>query len=95
MNELTDDDNVEENTRKKLNVRELELYQITTTLKTPQGRAMIWRFLTQTGIFNNTFHPDPMLHACNAGKREHGLWLESELKAANLDYYLIMLKENS
>jgi len=92
MNELLDD---EKPVKKKQSARDIELGVIKNTMSTEAGRAMLWRFVSKAGTFNNNFVADPYVHAQNAGARSHGLWLDRELREASLDFYLQMLKENS
>ena len=72
-------------------IEELEYDNI---LSTEGGRNVMYRFLEQTGVFVDGFDENPYIHAKNAGKRENGLWLIGELKAASNHKYLTMLKEN-
>jgi len=76
------------------NPRARDLLAVENAVNTPDGRAFMWRFLLRTGIFNNTFDRDPMVHAHRAGLRESGLWMLNEIKEASFDSYLKMLKEN-
>ncbi len=78
--------------------RDLELLTIRNIMKTENGRAFMFRCLENCGTFNGTFDNDTHKHAFNAGLRQHGLWLDSELRDADddsgTDYYYQMLKEN-
>ncbi len=74
--------------------RELELHTIKEIMKTSNGRDFIHRCLTNTLVNESVFHKDERQHILNSGKREHGLWLQRELKEACPEYYLMMIKEN-
>jgi hypothetical protein len=74
--------------------RTIELMEYTNILSTTGGRNAMHRILKFTGLDDRTFDKDERLSALNDGKREAGLWLRDELKAASPDKYLIMLKEH-
>lgn len=80
--------------KKQRKSRDLELLTIRQVMKTENGRSFMWRCLQNCCVFENIFNADPVLHAYNAGAREHGLWLERELKEAAPDDYVKMLKEH-
>jgi len=52
INELLDDD--EKPAKKKQTQREIELGVIRNVISTPQGRAMMWRFVAQ--LHSTTIH---------------------------------------
>jgi len=91
-NDLLDDD--EKPAKKKQTQREIELGVVRNVMSTVQGRAMMWRFVTQAGTFSSTFNPDPQVHAYQAGRREQGLLLDRELRDASDEFYYLMLREN-
>ena len=74
--------------------RAAELLMLAAQMGTRSGRDFVWFCLRGTSLFCNIFNVDPVLHAYNAGKREHGLWLERELKEAAPDQYMTMIMEN-
>ena len=74
--------------------RNLELHTIRELMKTENGRSFMARCLQNTLVNENIFHKDERLHVYNAGKRDHGLWLQRELKEAAPEFYLMMLKEH-
>lgn len=74
--------------------RDLQLHSIKNVMKTENGRDFMWRCLQNCCTFDDTFNADPIIHAKNAGLREHGLWLLREIKEAAHDEYLLMLKEH-
>lgn len=75
-------------------LRELEKAAIQDIMKTEGGRHFMWRCLEQSCIFMETFNSDPSIHALNAGRRNNGLWIESELKDAAPANYIKMLQEH-
>ena len=76
------------------NKRARELLEYESILKTPSGRAVLFRCLEAAGLYSETFHQDSHIHARMSGMRSHGLWLESELKAASPELYMTMIKEH-
>lgn len=74
--------------------RELELLVIRNIMQTEGGRAFMWRSLQNCCTFENVFSKDPSIHSFNAGLRSHGLWLDAELREADLRNYYLMLNEN-
>lgn len=84
----------EKPSEKKNTSRELELYTMRELMRTENGRAFMWRCLQNCGTFDNMFNIEPVQHAFNAGKRDHGLWLARELREAAIDDYYKMLKEH-
>ena len=77
-----------------INNREIQLLTICNIMRTENGRSFMYRCLHQSGVYGIVFDKDSHQHAFNSGAREHGLWLEAELKEAAPDEYLQMLKEN-
>lgn len=86
-----DDDKRHKNQRQS---RELQLLTIRELMKTENGRNFMYRCLQKCCTFENIFNADPINHAYNAGAREHGLWLERELKEAAPEDYIVMLQEH-
>lgn len=74
--------------------RDLELLTIRKLMGSENGRAFMWRCLQHCNIFGNIYTKDVQDHAFSSGKRDHGLWLESEILEAAPDSYYLMLKEN-
>lgn len=78
-------------TKNAQNLAELEISAI---MSSETGRNFAWSILQGTGVFTDTFDPDPISHAFNAGMRRVGLNLISEIKAVEPDNYMRMLKEH-
>lgn len=75
--------------------RDKELLAVSNLIRTPEGRAFMWRFLQRARTHVNIFDNDPIKHAFNAGSRDMGLWLEAEIKDASPDLYIKMIKEQT
>lgn len=88
---MIDDD---DKRKKQKNERELELLTIRNLMKTENGRSFMWRCLQNCHTFENIFTGDAVQDAFKSGKRNHGLWLEDELREAATEDYFRMLKEN-
>lgn len=73
--------------------REIELAEFASIMGDVNGRKVLRRILDLSGAETDTFHPDPMVHAKNAGARQVGLWLKRELMEADLGRYLKMMTE--
>jgi hypothetical protein len=89
-----DDLDRSEDRQKQVRSRDLELLTIRQLMKTENGRGFMYRCLQNCCVFENIFDVDPVRHAYRAGLRDHGLWLERELKEASPDDYIKMLKEH-
>lgn len=76
------------------NKRAIEIAELTQVMSSDSGRNVMFRVLHSTGVDNDTFSSDTHEHARNAGRREVGLQLRDEIKAAGLDNYFRMIKEN-
>lgn len=63
-------------------------------MKNEGMRNYMWKQLQEAGVFENIFDNDPIKHAYNAGKRQNGLVLDSDLKQYAPDMYIKMIKEN-
>lgn len=77
------------------NQRELELHTIRTLMNTENGRSFMMRCLQHCGTYDSIFKKDPYEHAHLSGMREHGVWLEREIKEAANESFLTMLKESN
>lgn len=62
-------------------------------LKTNAGRMVMWRVLTQCGVYSACATDKPMEMARSEGKRDIGLWLLEEISYIPGDLYPIMVKE--
>jgi len=62
---------------------------------TKEGRALMLRYLIETGVFDDTFTDDPHKNAYNCGLRAFGLKLQDDLLFHTPDNYLTMMKERT
>ena len=76
------------------NQREEELHTIRDLMNTENGRSFVFRCLQHCGTYGSVFNKDPFLHAHSSGMRDHGVWLEREVKEAADESFLLMLREN-
>jgi len=74
--------------------QDLESLAVQHFMKFEAGREFMWKHLQQCGLFENIFHTDPIKHAYNAGKRQAGLQIESDLKEYAPASYMKMIEEN-
>lgn len=79
----------------KNNAREVEIAELTGIMQSKSGRNVIRRILDMTRVFSDTFSPDPLQHAYNAGLRKVGLKLITELEEATPGEYQTLLRERS
>lgn len=75
--------------------RQREMDDLSFTLADPRGRRLLWRILARAGVHRSTFNINSLVMAHNEGGRNLGLWLESEIEAANPGAFLEMLREAS
>lgn len=71
--------------------RNIEIADITAMMSREGNRKFLAKLLEYTGVFNSTFDLDTHKHAFNAGRRQVGLHLISELEQACPDKYLQLL----
>jgi hypothetical protein len=93
MRDDDDDDDDDSRAKRHKETRELELLAIRSIMRTENGRAFMYRCLSNCGTYSDTFSIDTNQHIYNAGQRRHGLWLDGELKSAATDDYFKMLRE--
>jgi hypothetical protein len=74
--------------------RAIEIAELTQVMSSESGRNVMFRVLHSAGVDNDMFCLDTHEHALNAGGRRVGLYWREELKAAGLDNYFRMMKEN-
>lgn len=58
-----------------------------------RGRRIIWRLLTQAGVFRISFNPNAMQMAFNEGHRNYGNWLLDRINTLCPELYPVMVKE--
>lgn len=73
--------------------REQQVEDIKWLMQHPAGRRIATRLLAITGVRRTTFNPSGSVMSFNEGRRNVGLWFESELIAVSPEGYLKLLKE--
>ena len=63
-------------------------------LKLPEGRRMVWKILSETGVFRASFSLNSMQTAFHEGKRDVGLKLIMAMDEAEPMAYAQMLREH-
>ena len=63
-------------------------------LSRPGGRDFIWRLLIQCGVYDTSFTGDAPHTFFNEGKRQIGLWVLTEIDAADNRSILLIHEEN-
>ena len=58
-----------------------------------RGRRIVWRQLSDAGVFQQSFNPDAMTMAFNEGRRASGLRLLGQVHTLCPDLYTKMTKE--
>ena len=74
-----------------------ELEDINDVMANVQGRRMMYRFLSQAGIYKTTYSKDAPEHNIffREGMRNLGLWILNEVQESSPELYLKMLKEEN
>lgn len=62
-------------------------------LQIPPGRRLIYRLLSQCGIYHDNFTPDALVMAKLAGERGIGLWLLRELDKVDPAMIIQLMRE--
>lgn len=73
--------------------RKVEIAELLCIMRSQGGRDFIRRLLDVTGVYSNSFSDDHDTLVLNTGKREIGLWIESELIQTVPDMFIQMTKE--
>lgn len=58
-----------------------------------RGRRLVWRQLSDAGVFQQSFNPEAMTMAFNEGRRSAGLRLLDQVHTLCPDLYTTMMKE--
>ena len=75
--------------------RETEEGDIKWMMSSKRGRRIVWRLLSQSGVFQPVFHPTAMMMAFKEGNRNYGLQMLQIVNAYCSDLYSTMVKENT
>lgn len=71
----------------------LEQDDMQAILKTPQGRRVLWRFISHCKVFESIYHSSSIIHY-NAGKQDVGHYILSEITNADESALLKMMQES-
>lgn len=74
--------------------QETEEGDIKWLMSSKRGRRIVWRLLSQAGVFQPVFHPTAMVMAFQEGKRNYGLQTLTAVNTHCSDLYTTMMKEN-
>lgn len=58
-----------------------------------RGRRIVWRLLSEAGVFQTSFNPEAMTMAFKEGQRTAGLQLLAQVHKLCPDLYTTMMKE--
>lgn len=86
---------VEQHQRSAKLRREEEVEHLRSVLGTVSGRAVLWRLLSDCGIYRLSYHNNPQETAFREGKRSHGLALLADIQQAVPSAYVQMQQEAS
>lgn len=73
--------------------RRIEMDDIKWMLSSKQGRRVLWRVMTWTGVFRSSFNHSGSIMAFNEGARYVGLTLLGQINDADPMAYATMTKE--
>jgi len=95
MKEYNADDEDQVNTRRANTKRErkAQLDDLRTVLSTRPGRNLIWRMLSQAGIYQTPFGPDDRISNYNMGRHNYGMWLLAEVIEVDSAAWISMQQE--
>lgn len=78
---------------KKAQRREQELDDIKQVMGSRQGRRLMWRLISNAGVYRSTWSPVHAEMARAEGQREFGVLLIDEIHAACPEQYEVMKRE--
>lgn len=88
MTDVGDKEIVQKVQKKHKIKRDAEKEDLRALLRSPQGRAVLWRILSYCGVYSDNPFPDlPGAMARHEGKRHIGLWLIREIHDADPHAY--------
>ena len=76
------------------NARKSQLLALSSLLKDEFGRSYIYGLLSDTGVFRNTHLDCQINNAYENGRKSIGYDLIDDIKQADFNLYLLMIKEN-
>ena len=74
---------------------ETEEKDIQWLMQSKRGRRIVWRLLSQSGVFQPVFHPTAMVMAFQEGKRNYGLQVLATVNKHCPELYPTMMKEST
>jgi len=72
----------------------IELAELESIMKTPSGRAVLFRILGTTGYFQDSFHTDTNMMIRKTCMRSVGVRLVDQMMQCNDQLFYLMLSEN-
>ncbi|HEJ9609025.1 hypothetical protein JEP65_02205 [Proteus mirabilis] len=75
------------------NRQEKEEQQLKEVMSTEAGRAVIWRLISDSGVFRSSFSNDPYAMAFREGERNYGLKVFNKLHQVCPELYAQMANE--
>ena len=91
--DASDEDQVEAARHKADRTRADELGDLRSILGAPEGRRLMWRYLTRCGVFKTSMTGSSQTFFLE-GQRNVGLWLLADINAADPGAYVQMLAES-
>ena len=64
-------------------------------LRDPDGRLWLWDLMSECGVFESGFNPDPAIAAFSSGMRNVGLRVLSNIQRINPQAYAQMMEEQN
>lgn len=79
--------------KKEAYTRDHELNDLRRVLETPEGRRVLWRFMSKCNVFGSVWEPSARIHY-NSGRQDFGHFVMAEIVDASEEYLFLMMKEN-
>ena len=73
--------------------RRRELDDLKQVMSSAAGRRLVWRALGYCGVHRSSFSTNAIQMSYSEGRRNVGLWLESEVMEVSPEHYLLMQQE--
>lgn len=81
--------------RAKMDTRQLQLDEMKQVMSTSVGRKVLYRTLSEAGVFRLSYAGSTNDTMFNEGRRNQGLYLIQEIQSASMHLYFEMMKENT
>jgi len=81
---------IEERNKRK---RDRELADLKKVLQTVEGRRVVWRLLSEAGVFRSAFNPNALQMGFNTGNQNLGYLLWNDLNVVAPERYVQMQRE--